>query len=144
MVYMIQYSNAINYLIGCYDKLLNIIAMIYHIIGPSAWGIHFPYCRGKVQSPIDILYSKVQYNIKFQPLKISNFDKTISDDCILENNGHTIGVFIPELANKPSLYDYDGQVYECLGFHFHWGSIDSKGSETWLNNKQYPIEVRCY
>ena len=27
-------------------------------------------------------------------------------------------------------------------FHFHWGSIDTQGSEHTLNGKQFPLEVR--
>ena len=59
----------------------------------------------------------------------------------MDNNGHTIEIFVSPFGSIPTLSDYDGQVYECLGFHFHWGSVDSQGSETWLNNKQFPIEV---
>jgi len=34
-------------------------------------------------------------------------------------------------------------TYTLLQFHFHWGSDNSKGSEHFLNGKQYSAEVRA-
>jgi len=32
-------------------------------------------------------------------------------------------------------------TYVLLGFHFHWGDIDSVGSEHTIDGKAYPLEV---
>ncbi|EDV28581.1 uncharacterized protein TRIADDRAFT_51646 [Trichoplax adhaerens] len=110
-------------------------------IGPNKWGLYYPYCNGLRQSPINIIYKTVQHNQRLQPLKLSNFDRIIHGNCTIRNNGKSIDIFIPQTGNVPTLQDYRGEIYQSAGFHFHWGSTNSQGSETWLNNRQYPLEA---
>ena len=34
-----------------------------------------------------------------------------------------------------------GETFEFLQLHWHWGSVDSQGSEHTINGKKYPMEV---
>ena len=35
----------------------------------------------------------------------------------------------------------EGQSYQMLQLHFHWGADDSKGSEHTINGEEFPMEM---
>ena len=36
---------------------------------------------------------------------------------------------------------YNGEVYQFLQLHFHWGSKDTQGSEHTIDGKEFPMEL---
>jgi len=61
---------------------------------------------------------------------------------VVTNNGHTVKF---EIAG-PHIYKIrngglPGTEYELVQGHFHWGLDNTKGSEHWINQKQYPMEL---
>lgn len=111
--------------------------------GPSTWAQCFPKCNGNLQSPINILYSEVQYNRFLGNLRLTNFDDSNTRKYHAINNGHSVVINLVKHDVVPTLFSpVTNSEYQMAQFHYHWGPIDNEGSETFLNNYQYPLEVR--
>ena len=113
--------------------------------GPANWASmdsKWAVCgNGSRQSPINIITANtVYYNSHINYYNVKNY--VIGT---LKNNGHTVEYEITSTCNSPQFvvaYEgYTGDTYELLQFHFHWGSIDSQGSEHNLNGRAAPAEV---
>eukprot|EP01135_Chromosphaera_perkinsii_P009897 Nk52_evm1s1956 gene=Nk52_evmTU1s1956 len=63
--------------------------------------------------------------------KVKNKGSTI-DMAIEDNNGQAKPTWTPPHSN--------GDVFELLGTHFHWGSNDGIGSEHTYNERSYAME----
>ncbi|EDV29390.1 uncharacterized protein TRIADDRAFT_18497, partial [Trichoplax adhaerens] len=108
-------------------------------LGPKTWPQCFQACNGYLQSPINIAYSEIQY-IKGLTIDLFGFEETITQTLLLLNNGHTAQVNIGG-HTTPSIYSpLTKGRYRLVQFHYHWGPDNSVGSETFLNNLQYPLE----
>merc|ERR1711944_373047 len=63
----------------------------------------------------------------------------------VSNNGHTavLGVVQDDeqdgVMTGPVLGE--GQSYQMLQLHFHWGADDSRGSEHTINGEEFPMEM---
>jgi len=132
--------------------------------GPDVWGDYYEDCNGMNQSPIDIMTTGVSPITETTPISMAKYDEvriqlignlqehfttpkeeeSSSDDDVLKNNGHTVqldvvspGEGVGALSGGP----LDGRSYTILQLHFHWGKIDSRGSEHTLNGQEYPLEL---
>ena len=111
--------------------------------GVYTWARHFPTCNGTRQSPIDIknpMYKKELGNISFH-----NYGEIPSNvNVTAKNTGHSYSVSFSGFtdANIPKISDggLPGE-FKLAGFHFHWGSNHSLGSEHLVNEMSYPSEV---
>nr|WBW70111.1 venom protein [Lampona murina] len=106
--------------------------------GPRFWGRNYPNCNGNMQSPINIATASVEKNENLAPLKLQNYDVSISEATI-ENNGHTIEV-IPQddVSRRISV---NGKTYSLQQFHFHWGCDGAEGSEHSVDGDFYAMEM---
>ena len=121
--------------------------MIVWRLGPSSWGQYFPLCSlGKNQSPINIDPAKANYNQNLQPLQAARYAPVSSSTkTSITNNGVSI-LIQPSGEYQPILIHpiNKSQIYKAHSLHFHWGAQNSKGSETTLQGKSFPIEVISY
>ncbi|XP_067854107.1 carbonic anhydrase 5A, mitochondrial [Heptranchias perlo] len=94
---------------------------------------------GTRQSPIDINPAVTVYDPQLKPLKIS-YDP---NNCLrIRNNGYFFQVEFED-SNDNSVIS-SGPLknhYRLKQFHFHWGSINNRGSEHTINNQVYPAEL---
>ncbi|XP_071789395.1 carbonic anhydrase 2-like isoform X2 [Asterias amurensis] len=115
--------------------------------GPDNWGTVFPdYCSKSKQSPINIVSESAEHR-NIGDFTLVGFGSTAPTDARMkaENNGHTVEV---ELAGGDYLVSEGGlsAAYKAVQFHFHWGNVNTVGSEHTVDGKQYPAEVHivCY
>ncbi|KAF7414272.1 hypothetical protein HZH68_002761 [Vespula germanica] len=109
-------------------------------LGPSHWPIDYQSCVGKHQSPINIEEHNVK-NINLPPLRFEKLDLPRSS--FITNNGHTVMIKTNEseaavVSGGPLRDNY---IFEQL--HFHWGENDSEGSEDYINNHSFAMELHA-
>lgn len=106
--------------------------------GPSHWEDTFEDCGSDSQSPIDIISKDAEYSSGLTDFIFSGWD---ADNLTMElsNNGHTavVGVTGDVSTRGGALPD----TYNLVQFHFHWGDVNTEGSEHEVDGKQYPLEV---
>ncbi|XP_037716191.1 carbonic anhydrase 6 isoform X1 [Drosophila subpulchrella] len=99
---------------------------------------------GKRQSPIS-LWSCNSITCNVPKLKLVNYNKILSDELSVINNGLTVLMRIPKTVEgkQPSLCisSQIGQVFEAQQLHFHWGSERNTGSEHNLDGCFYDGEM---
>jgi carbonic anhydrase len=93
------------------------------------------------QSPIDI--SNSQYSSQMKNLKVS-YPILLSG--VATNNGHTVNFVADDGSSfKLSKGPLGNDVYELIGFHFHWGEFeagsDSLGSEHSIAGRKTAAEI---
>nr|XP_050869492.1 carbonic anhydrase 7-like [Vespula vulgaris] len=108
--------------------------------GPSHWPIDYQSCVGKHQSPINIEEHNVK-NINLPPLRFEKLD--VPRSSFITNNGHTVMIKTNEseaavVSGGPLRDNY---IFEQL--HFHWGENDSEGSEDYINNHSFAMELHA-
>ncbi|XP_052102835.1 carbonic anhydrase 1-like [Mytilus californianus] len=112
----------------------------HHGIDPEHWKIKDSTCDGKQQSPIDIKTD----NVKFDPrLRKFNFTDLLLHRDVkvkIHNNGHTVQVDMEDHTIKVTGGGLPG-TYIVDQFHFHWGSVDTRGSEHEINGKHFAMEM---
>merc|ERR1712088_1046581 len=98
--------------------------------GPEFWGTQFEGCAGESQSPIDVEWPE---------------DSLANGD--VSNNGHSavLGVVHEDesdgiMTGSPDVLG-EGQSYQMLQLHSHWGADDSRGSEHTINGEEFPMEM---
>ncbi|XP_072022315.1 uncharacterized protein [Amphiura filiformis] len=111
-------------------------------VWPANWPAMFPqYCAGVNQSPINIKSIDAEYQYA-GPIELHGYrahDIPNPSQMDFTNNGHTVVVgLIGDFFIRGGPLK---ATYQAAQFHFHWGSIDSQGSEHTLNGKQYPAEM---
>lgn len=111
--------------------------------GPSKWYKINEQCNGNFQSPIAIDFFN-STEIKFSPgLSFENFD-TKPTSLRVENNGHSMKIkFI--LPNDQQIRVTGGPLenvpYILDNAHWHWGRIDSSGSEHVIKGRRFSAEL---
>jgi len=111
--------------------------------GPSMWSTLFPsYCGGSSQSPIDIVPGDA---VTSDPgtITFNNYDHEFTAKIV--NNGHSV-VIAPVADNTvwPTIEGGRlpaGESFEFLSLHWHWGSVNTQGSEHTLDGNHFPIEL---
>lgn len=110
----------------------------------NSWStVHATNCGGSSQSPINLDTSVTQYlaSLAADPFVFTNFHKTTGVTWTLTNDGHGAKV---TLTGDTKL-DVSGasleNTHRVEQFHFHWGSVNTQGSEHTLDGAQYPMEL---
>ena len=128
--------------------------------GSEYWGNINRRCLGSAQSPINIDNTLVSRRTGGDRIELENYDLYTEDNTKLENNGHTIELKVTSFlffTNFLSYHTYcqvttnprgarmsGGHLeseYELAQLHFHWGSVDSVGSEHTIDRVPYPLEM---
>ncbi|XP_071849206.1 carbonic anhydrase 2-like isoform X1 [Apostichopus japonicus] len=110
--------------------------------GPDHWAdLEGSYCGGSSQSPININTKDVVLK-DFEDWKLSGFslnDENSGQASSITNNGHSLTV------NLDGNYHTSGggltTGYKAVQFHFHWGSVDTQGSEHTVDDQMYAAEM---
>lgn len=106
--------------------------------GPSKWeGV----CQtGQSQTPIDIKSEDTTWKKDFGAFNLVNYDQTPSFNFTASNNGHTF-----QISFDANYYNVSGAglvgTFTTVQFHLHWGATNAKGSEHFLDGKQYAAEL---
>ncbi|XP_076473062.1 carbonic anhydrase 1-like [Babylonia areolata] len=105
--------------------------------------VYNDYCGGQKQSPIDLRSDVVQYNAAYlqSPFSFSNFDTVTGITWTLKNDGHSAKVELGGTAEAQVSGGSLPNTFQVAQFHFHWGSIDSQGSEHTVDGSFYPMEM---
>lgn len=106
--------------------------------GPSKWkGV----CQtGKKQTPIDIKSLDTIWKEGLGTPTLTNYNEMPNVNFTATNNGHTLTISFPEDVYNVSGIGLTG-TYTTVQFHLHWGSTNRKGSEHFLDGKQYAAEL---
>jgi carbonic anhydrase len=108
--------------------------------GPSTWSTTYSTCGGSNQSPINIVSGSVTTT------RVKNFVQTgygSSIDGVLKNTGTSLKFTISTSSSAPTITGgrLGVDTFEFSQFHWHWGSVSTKGSEHTLDGKEYPAEL---
>lgn len=110
--------------------------------GPDHWAeIDGAFCDGESQSPIDIdTGNVVLQDYEDWTMEGYNFDEEVGYATLVSNNGHTLAV---NLAGDFSLSGGGlPNKFKAAQFHFHWGSVNTQGSEHTVDRTSFPAEVK--
>ncbi|CAF1336874.1 unnamed protein product [Rotaria sp. Silwood1] len=106
----------------------------------TAWSHDDHYCRGNLQSPIDLQFKKSLFDRRLKPLYLQEL-KSRGRPKLL-NNGHTAQL---SLTNHSVLKHVApaSEDYRVEQIHFHWGHSNDtvNGSEHLLEGRSYPLEM---
>lgn len=107
--------------------------------GPSRWGELAPNALGLHQSPIVIHPADAVYDQRLQDnaLKLHYTDM---EACSIVNTGRSVQLNVP----SAKCYVEGGPLnnkYELRQFHFHWGDVNSVGSEHVVDDKVFAAEL---
>lgn len=108
--------------------------------GVDHWGDLYPSCGMKRQSPINFRPKQTKYQAELDHnIYLLHPPRQDDDRTIMVNNGHSVSVQVVQevYAAGGGL----GDSFKVAGFHFHWGSVNSKGSEHVVAGKAYPLEM---
>ncbi|CAG5907289.1 unnamed protein product [Menidia menidia] len=118
------------------------VAWCYHepTCNDTQWPtIAAQFCKGKRQSPIDIVSGSATANANLTAFTFHDYNNTSALDKI-ENTGKTVKVSLKS-GVKVSGGNLS-ETYDSLQFHLHWGNGTSiPGSEHTVDGKRYPMEL---
>lgn len=109
---------------------------------PAQWHTASGYhrCNDTVQSPVDIQTKDVTYDASLTPIVMDDYyNQAHNMTMVYVNNKHSAkveltGDFLIHGGGLP-------YQYKAKQFHFHWGSVNTKGSEHTVDGKSYPMEL---
>ncbi|NWR67410.1 CAH4 anhydrase, partial [Bucorvus abyssinicus] len=103
---------------------------------PRQWHLVDDTCKGKKQSPINIVTKNVIYDKSLKPLNFEGYDVKGSSKWNIENNGHT-GKYLT-LSTSPKIGGGGlERKYKAVEFHFHWGI---QGVQQYLPGSEHSID----
>uniref|UniRef100_A0A8C4XCS4 Alpha-carbonic anhydrase domain-containing protein n=1 Tax=Erpetoichthys calabaricus TaxID=27687 RepID=A0A8C4XCS4_ERPCA len=109
--------------------------------GPDSWASHNPDCRGKNQSPIDIVDQDAKVSLENQELFLEGFEVESSNKTWMKNTGKTVAILLKDDyfvrgAGLPGRF-------KAEKVEFHWGQSNaSAGSEHSINGRRFPVETQ--
>lgn len=113
--------------------------------GPATWpsnygGAQGGFCDGANQSPIDLDSSVA---VLEDPGAITMVGYNLAQTGSISNNGHSLVFSFPNGATPYIMGGRlpEGERFNFLQLHWHWGSDSSQGSEHTLDGKEFPIEI---
>lgn len=81
-------------------------------------------------------------------IEFISYHNLLPGPLIMHNTGHSLMIVAPKLnadgQSERLPYIFGGKLtaeYEFEGLHFHWGDINSRGSEHTFNGVRYPMEM---
>ncbi|EDV42041.2 uncharacterized protein Dana_GF17777 [Drosophila ananassae] len=98
---------------------------------------------GVRQSPLQLAVQK-SLIVPLPRILFGNYDVKLRAPLTLENNGHSAHMDIPETLNGKRPFITGGLLngrFIAEGFHFHWGSINQRGSEHSINKQRFDVEM---
>ncbi|KAH8332344.1 carbonic anhydrase 2-like isoform X1 [Drosophila bipectinata] len=98
---------------------------------------------GVRQSPLQLAVQK-SLIVPLPRILFGNYDVKLKAPLTLENNGHSAHMDIPETINGKRPFITGGLLngrFIAEGFHFHWGSINQRGSEHSINKQRFDVEM---
>ncbi|KAG2471352.1 PTPRG phosphatase, partial [Polypterus senegalus] len=111
--------------------------------GPDSWASHNPDCRGKNQSPVDIVDQDAKVSLENQELFLEGFEVESSNKTWMKNTGKTVAILLKDDyfvrgAGLPGRF-------KAEKVEFHWGQSNaSAGSEHSINGRRFPVEMQIY
>ncbi|XP_029103821.1 receptor-type tyrosine-protein phosphatase gamma-like isoform X1 [Scleropages formosus] len=111
--------------------------------GPDSWASAYPECRGRNQSPIDIVDQDTRVSMEYQELTLDGFETESSNKTSMKNTGKTVAILLKDDyfvrgAGLPGRF-------KAEKVEFHWGqSNGSAGSEHSINGRRFPVEMQIY
>ncbi|KAK2525368.1 carbonic anhydrase 4 [Columba livia] len=114
-----------------------------HCQDPRKWYQTYATCKGKKQSPINIVTKNVVLDKSLNPLSFEGYDVKGSSAWDIENNGHTVKV---TLDTSPKIGGGGlGRKYKAIEFHLHWGvRVEQQylpGSEHSIDGEKQAMEL---
>ncbi|XP_059581417.1 carbonic anhydrase 9 isoform X2 [Alligator mississippiensis] len=103
-----------------------------------SWSQGFPDCSGQKQSPINIITEATLFSPQLQPIHLSGYNLPPSEQLTLKNNGHTVVLRLPATL---TMSGSNGQQYQAVQLHLHWGSPAGPGSEHTVDGQRYQAEI---
>jgi len=110
----------------------------YKNYGPSNWGKVNSQCDHNMQSPIQLDFYNSNH-IKFPEFEFTDYDKSEIDYKIV-NNGYSAKITLDKNHMHVKMPGIRG-TFDLLQLHLHWGKCNEKGSEHYVENKQYAAEI---
>ncbi|WAR27289.1 CAHZ-like protein, partial [Mya arenaria] len=110
--------------------------------GADTWGLYYPDCALKRQSPIDLpspINMTFDTSLQLDTLMFNNYEVDFTGK--IHNNGHSVQVDIPSSADLHLTGGNLGSTYKAVQLHWHWGADDTTGSEHTYQSKHYPLEL---
>uniref|UniRef100_W5MWP0 Receptor-type tyrosine-protein phosphatase gamma n=2 Tax=Lepisosteidae TaxID=7915 RepID=W5MWP0_LEPOC len=112
--------------------------------GPDSWVSANPDCRGKHQSPIDIVDQDAKVSSENQELNLEGFDTESSNKTWMKNTGKTAVAILLKDDYFVSGAGLPGR-FKAEKVEFHWGQSNaSAGSEHSINGRRFPVEMQIY
>jgi len=130
--------------------------------GPEFWETRFQACAGENQSPINVDWPEDSFeNALPGRLIFQGYNRLQAGELRSEradriggrgrlngevaNNGHTAVLSVVHDDASDGIMTGsvlgEGQSYQMLQLHFHWGSDNSRGSEHTINGEEFPMEM---
>uniref|UniRef100_A0A8C9THW4 protein-tyrosine-phosphatase n=1 Tax=Scleropages formosus TaxID=113540 RepID=A0A8C9THW4_SCLFO len=109
-------------------KTLFVLFPLAGTYGPDSWASAYPECRGRNQSPIDIVDQDTRVSMEYQELTLDGFETESSNKTSMKNTGKTVAILLKDDyfvrgAGLPGRF-------KAEKVEFHWGqSNGSAGSE---------------
>ncbi|NXW84871.1 CAH4 anhydrase, partial [Alopecoenas beccarii] len=115
-----------------------------HCQEPREWYQTDATCKGKKQSPINIVTKNVDLDKSLKPLNFEGYDVKGSSAWDIENNGHT-GKYLT-LDTSPKIGGGGlRRKYKAIQFHLHWGvQVEQQylpGSEHSIDGEKQAMEL---
>lgn len=105
--------------------------------GPKTWG---DYCKGKSQSPINIVTCETTKSSKTNRVASHNYWKMPGKQkYTIQNNGHALQIDLPSGTGYE--LTKGGKRWTPVQIHIHFDPLTGKGSEHLLNSKKYFAEI---
>ena len=95
-------------------------------------------CGGLRQSPINIQTTQVQERNALMALSFHNYDQELDGE--FENIGTTVR-FVPDAGTTVAVSNHKG-IYDLRWIDFHWGSVDTEGSEHQIDGMKKAAEIQ--
>ena len=111
----------------------------YNIPFEKVWrGFLGSQCGGLRQSPINIQTALVEESNALMALSFHNYDQQLDGE--FENIGTTVR-FVPDAGTTVAVSNHKG-VYDLRWIDFHWGSVDTEGSEHQIDDVKHAAEIQ--
>jgi len=111
--------------------------------GQDTWGTEAPECDGSNQSPIDIDTLVAEVDTSMDAIVLTQYNLADVGHDRIETRVGDHYVYLSSFDNLPHLTGGGlAHSYTLYKIYFHWGSVDTQGSEHRMDGRAYPMEVQ--